>query len=571
MKSAARVGPLGWLLVLAGALAGGLRLRSYDLFWHLAAGQHIVESGAVPRGDPFSFTATGTSWVDHSWLFQVVLWSAWELAGVWGPWVLKLGCAAALAALLVRHLARWRVPPAAMVVVLLVALQGLRFRLMFRPELVTLLLVALAAALLCPTPGRRMRWAPLWLIPLTALWINAHGGALVAPLLVAACLGGTLLRRCSGATGSTPPGWWKTLTVAMVGSGLALLVNPYGAQVLAVPFRLNAIVGQPWADNPEWVWPPDPRTFTLFYLTAAVLTFLAVRRVGKWEPSALALGFLGFALALSSVRHVGLFFVLMPFAVAPLLAGARGWGKVRPAMVQGLVLAGIVWLAWAPGWLALAPRAGTLGPGLESGRYPVQAVDFLEREATPPRMFNEVAFGGYLIWRFPERKVFIDGRNEIYPELLQEIHAGMRDVQSFWELTRRWQLDAALLRYPRLGTVVGYPQPGGGQREVVRSWSEVFFPSRDWALVYWDDTAMVRVRRDAVEAGWLVQHEFRHLNPDDWVFLRDEVLAGRVAPADLLADLERVLSRNPRCERALRLQAEIQDLERVAFSASRGL
>lgn len=552
-----RAGPLAVLLVLAGALAGATRLRSYDLFWHLATGKHILESGAVPRGDPFSFTAAGTPWVDHSWLFQVVLWGAWDLAGMWGPWILKLGCAAALAALLVRHLLCWRVPPAATAVVVLVALQGMHFRLMFRPELATLLLAALAAHLLCPVPGRRARWTPLWLVPLTVLWINTHGGGIVAPLLLAACLAGALAGRWLDPGRPALPGsWW----LALAGSVLALGVNPYGAEVLAVPFRLHAIVGQPWADNPEWAWPPDPRVFPLLYLACAALVILAVRRLGRLEPSSLALGTLGFGMAFFSVRNVGLFFVLMPFAAAPLLAGARTWGKVRPAMVHGLVLAGMAWLAWAPAWLALAPRGGMLGAGLEPGRYPVHAVEFLEREAVPSRLFNEVAFGGYLIWHFPERPVFIDGRNEIYAELLQQIHAGMGNVQSFWELTRRWQLDAALLRYPAQGMVVGYPQPGGGRRDVVRSWSEVFFPRREWALVYWDDTAMVRVRRDAVEASWLDRNEFRHLNPDDWAFLRDEMQAGRVAPADLLRDLERTLSRHPGCHRALRLQDEIRAL-----------
>jgi hypothetical protein len=265
-------------------------------------------------------------------------------------------------------------------------------------------------------------------------------------------------------------------------------------------------------------------------------------------------------MAFLSVRNVGVFFVLMPFAAAPLLAGVPGFGRVRPVLVRALALAGLAWLAWAPSWLALGPRAGTLGAGLEPGRYPVDAVEFLAREPVSPRLFNEVAFGGYLIWRFPERPVFIDGRNEIYPELLQEIHAGMGNVPSFWELTRRWDLDAALLRYRAQATVVDYPQPGGGSRRVARSWSEVFFPRREWALVYWDDTAMVRVRRDAVDAAWLERTELPHLNPDDWVYLRDEMLAGRVAPADLLRDLDRILLRDPRCHRALRLQQEIRSL-----------
>ena len=77
---------------------------------------------------------------------------------------------------------------------------------------------------------------------------------------------------------------------------------------------------------------------------------------------------------------------------------------------------------------------------------------------------------------------------------------------------------------------------------------------------------MVRVRRDAVDANWLDRNEFRHLNPDDWVFLRDEMRAGRVAPADLLRDLERTLSRDPGCNRALRLQDEIRALVEKPFA-----
>src|SRR5688572_28202354 len=40
--------PVGFLLAFA-AVAGTLRLRAYDTFWHLAAGRWILEHRAVPR------------------------------------------------------------------------------------------------------------------------------------------------------------------------------------------------------------------------------------------------------------------------------------------------------------------------------------------------------------------------------------------------------------------------------------------------------------------------------------------------------------------------------------------
>ena len=62
-------------LLLFSALAGLFKVKSYDVFWHLASGRWIVEHGRIPRTDPFRFTSHGAPWVDHEWLFQVLLYS----------------------------------------------------------------------------------------------------------------------------------------------------------------------------------------------------------------------------------------------------------------------------------------------------------------------------------------------------------------------------------------------------------------------------------------------------------------------------------------------------------------
>jgi hypothetical protein len=558
---------LGAMLVAAAGVVAAARLRSYDLFWHLAAGRLMAQQGVVPRSEPFSFTAAGVPWVDHEWLFQVLVWRLWNWVGTWGPWSMKLVLAGGIAWVLFRFLRRRGVAPVVAVLLVLVVLRGAAFRFTARPEMFTLLGAALAAHLLCWLPGReqgRRALLPLLLVPLAALWANLHPGAILAPLLVAAILGGELAAWALGCSPwSNPRRRVRILGITLPLTAGALLINPYGAHLLAIPFRLTGIVGQPWAPNPEWSR-PEIVVFPLLYLAAAALVVAALARPGRVDLASLTVGLLGAALALRYVRNIGVFFVLLPFALAPLVMpaapGSRGVGGwIRPAAVAAAGLIGLMVVVPA-GIDGLGPGAGTRGPGLEPGRYPVEASDFLDSEELDGALFNEVAFGGYLIWRFPGRPVFIDGRNEVYPDLLQEIHEGLGDLPAFWELTERWGIETALLRYPPSRPLVAYPAADGTRRMVERAWSEVYFPRHRWALVHWDDTALVKVRRDAVDPLWLEAREYVHLNPDDWPFLLDEVRSGRVDGQELLGELGRKLAEDPGCRRAREMEAAVRAL-----------
>jgi hypothetical protein len=42
--------------------------------------------------------------------------------------------------------------------------------------------------------------------------------------------------------------------------------------------------------------------------------------------------------------------------------------------------------------------------------YPVAAVEFLNKRKAEGRIFADYAWGGYLIWKAPQFKTFIDGR-----------------------------------------------------------------------------------------------------------------------------------------------------------------
>src|SRR5688572_31962089 len=78
-----RLFPLAFFLMV---FALAVRQSAYidpDLWWHLQAGQDMVQSQAIPKVDPYSFTKAGSEWVAHEWLSEVVMYAIYSVSG-WG-------------------------------------------------------------------------------------------------------------------------------------------------------------------------------------------------------------------------------------------------------------------------------------------------------------------------------------------------------------------------------------------------------------------------------------------------------------------------------------------------------
>jgi hypothetical protein len=89
----------------------------------------------------------------------------------------------------------------------------------------------------------------------------------------------------------------------------------------------------------------------------------------------------------------------------------------------------------------------------------------------------------------------------------------------------------------------------------MRGFSALWFPRSEWALVFWDDVAMVFVRRGAAPAGLLERSEYRVLRPDDFAFVQQEILADAELRAAALAEAQRAMAASPVGERAAAIAA----------------
>jgi len=148
-------------------------------------------------------------------------------------------------------------------------------------------------------------------------------------------------------------------------------------------------------------------------------------------------------LALSAQRHLAFFVV----AATPYIAaeGARLYVRLRPHGVPMRPLPGVLSVGIAVAFAALALASALGRPGApDEHAYPAGAIAAL-RTGTGT-LLNEYDWGGYLIYRVPERKVFIDGRLfPFYPAVLLEYRDAVELRPDWKSVLSKYDVREALL------------------------------------------------------------------------------------------------------------------------------
>jgi hypothetical protein len=457
------------LVFVALAIASVAPIRSYDYFWHLAAGRWIVEHHALPLIDPFGVASARVPWIDGEWLFQIIVYGLGRVAGHSGVSIaLAIGTAAAFAtmfSIVSREIGMFLAAP-----VIVVSWYGAAGWLRERPSAMGAFALIALLVIMMRTSGW-LRVAGVFAV--TALWMNMHPSALIAPAVVA-------LYEIGGARD------WRTV----MASAAALFVNPYGLAGITAPIHLARIV--PAFHNEEWS-ASTPGEFPLFY--AVLLTATALYFFGRRRDVSRALVLLLLAvLAIRYCRNQGLFYAALPLLVA---------GFVRPVELRIQKLAAA---AAAIAFVSICTDA-YFSAGIDARKFPVAAVTRLRDARLSGNIYTPYSLGGFLIWNFyPERRVVTDGRNELYVEYNSEHALAMRDSRAWHALIRRYDLRLALFDYQRPPMQVIDPRT---RRAVIVPAFAVYFPRREWALIAIDRVAMVFARRDAFPPERLASIEIR--------------------------------------------------------------
>jgi hypothetical protein len=432
-------------------IVGARLLGDPDTYWQIAVGRWILDHGALPSVDIYSFTKAGEPWVSSSWLAQVVFAKAYDLAGWMGPVVLTAACSAAAFALLTAILSR-ALPATYACVVALAALMLTSGHLLARPHVLVLPIMILWADRLMIASERRE--APSFLLlPLLALWANLHGGFLFGLLLLGAFALDAMWHAAPAQRTSLALRW----TLFGIGALAACCVTPYGWGSIQAALKILSL-GELLHLIAEWMSIDfshlSPFQVALLGLIGGAL-FCGVRLPPV--RIALVLGLLH--MALSHVRNIDLFALLLPLAALTPVASQFGLRAADAARLKAapaaMLIAGLCATTWA-----VAARQDIAPPAVHS---PTAAVDALKAH-NARRVLHDLQFGGYLIWR--QVPVFVDGRAELYGEKFEMDYyraLQLKDVEGLFDLLKTWDIDAVMLE-PTTPAVKLLDRIGGWQR-----------------------------------------------------------------------------------------------------------
>jgi hypothetical protein len=498
------------LLILVFAMAARTPLDS-DMWWHLRAGEQTWQTGRPVTVDTFSYTRYGETWVNHSWLSQVGMYLVFE---AWG--YLGLGALVALLAVLSMGLvyAQMEGPPLLRAFILVLATAVAAVVWSPRPQIASLVLFGVVGYLLYLFKWRAVNC--LWILPVIfVLWSNLHGGYVLGLLLVAAMIAGEALDHALGSEDQQVVPWRGIGRMALWGlaSWLVVVINPNGLAMWAIPLR-TVEVGALQDYISEWASPDfhqfiqQPFLWLLFATVGAI--GLSQRRLAGTDLLALA----GFGyLALLARRNFG------PFAMvaAPVLSRhlpvlLASWvDRVRPSWLQAKSRLG---------FLNKLPQSKPLSPGIsrilnaliigllalvavvkvylvtnpvlvdyfERQAFPVEAVGWIEKNQPPGNLFNAYNWGGYLLWNLPEYPVFVDGRTDLYNDVV---------LEEYLQITAGKAGALKLLDARSVNLVLVEADSG---------LSRVLEANPDWQRTFWDNSAVVFVRGPAVTRNYFPRY-----------------------------------------------------------------
>lgn len=433
---------VAFLILLLALLAVGRERMLHDpgALWHTVVGERILERGELPATDEFSFTFAGRPWIAQQWLAECIMALAHRAARLDALLLLAALILAATYASIADRLRRAGIAAPGIILLVAVVMAASSHHFHARPHIATIALASLNFGLLCDVEAGRASSRRLWLLPpLIALWANLHGGALAGVLTCAIVLltWTTMLAVGSSVIGPSIARRRCILLIFLaLLCGAAVLVNPYGDQLPRVWLSLMgsqvlpALItehGPLDADSIEGIM---VLALAFIYLIVLASTWQRMLRV-TWLMPALWL-----FLAVSRVRHTPLFAIIAAIAIAEMLPHSRLWQSLtrrRSALVatesaprhersprwrtSALPIAAVILIAALQLGDIRIPLIGAGWARLDKTYWPVEAAAALPaaiRSAGDDRVFNQMLYGGYLIYAVPEARIYIDDRCELY-------------------------------------------------------------------------------------------------------------------------------------------------------------
>jgi len=404
-----------------------------DLWWHMKVGDWIIEHAAVPHTGILSRTAANRPWVAYSWGYEVMLSRAYAWFGLLGialfGVLLTVMVAYAVYWMMLRLAARFWVACIGTTIVC----EAFLFDGMPRPFFFSIAFFAVILTLLLQANrdgnARRLYWLPLIFL----LWTNLHIQFTYALAVLGLFVGVNIAQRLATQLGLK----LDFLQASALRSADLLLV--FAACLLATiigpnfyhPYQALYTYSQekfPYSVIIEL----QPLTFRGFSnyleLFLAAGAFFAIGWQKKIDLFKLGLMVFASVFAFRTMRDA--WFVSV--SAAACIADFPPVEEERESTESWLERAGVA--------AALVVLLALISTSVDfnqraldrtiSSMYPVNAINFLRRNPVPGPLYNNLNWGGFLMWYMPGQPVAIDGRNDLYGDDLDKLFYDSQSAQN---------------------------------------------------------------------------------------------------------------------------------------------
>lgn len=515
---------LGVLFGVAG-FSATVEVKDLDLWLHMKMGEYILTHGVVPVVDVLSASAQGMPWINHEWLFQVVVFLVkdnWGMDGLLYMQVILVLATCLILLFLTYHPDRQLL--AAVMMGLMYFVYQTRFTL--RPDLFSFLFFALFIYILSARLDER--WAIPVLFVLQVLWTNMHGYFLLGILFVFIGIISEAIKR------HVPLPWewaqegrltddeYRRLWWAFFFLVLATFVNPFGLQGSLYPLNiLKAVSGDSkiffenitelqrpitmenltlMTDN----WPLRMMIFTSF------LSFFFNRR--NIDISALLFWIVMLVFGLMALRNMT-YFAITAYLVTMVNASNLKVTDLVPfkaedekfVQVTG-IMARIAIICYLMNYGNSMSVQGyydfdkyerkSVYLGVDLRAFPRNAADFLIKNGFKGRIFNDFNSGAYLIGRtYPDIIVYMDGRTELRgPKFFEQ-------YRKMWDQGDEKLFDREMERFKMKG-VFASTAMGAAPEKFLQMMSR----KKDYKVVYLDYDAVIFLKDIPENAEFIKKH-----------------------------------------------------------------
>jgi hypothetical protein len=383
-----------------------------DFGWRLRTGFIILKYG-IPKTDIYSYTMPSFPWVDHAWLTDVLMASVYSVFGKIGLGVLFSAIAVSSLVISISGQTNtskwlnfwWRVKLKQQDIwflgtpVFLLAISSIFTFSGIRAQVITWFIFALFLKLIFDRNlWKRFRaFIPL----LFWVWANFHGGFIagLGVFWVVFVVRSFFRKKVEG-----------TEILILLTSTLLTFINPYGWGVYR---EVWSSVSDSSLRFEILEWQPAFMSFDIPSLIFVVLSTVFVTTYKKvFAVEELIVFYLVLFEGVSSIRHFPLFIIVAtPMTITAIRNFYESIQKNKLSVKRFLDMYSYFWLFC---FLVSVTEVALSFKGAvylsEESFYPRDALVYIKNNVKDGNIFSDYAWGGYLIWQLPEKKVFLDGR-----------------------------------------------------------------------------------------------------------------------------------------------------------------